>query len=278
MQALVVIANFTKPEVAPLLEKIKHWAGQKRIEIIIREGTAERLEIAEPKETLAISLGGDGTFLRAASLLAEFNIPILGVNLGSLGFLTQTGTANLTQILEKLMWGDFKVEPRMRLEAALRGQTFSALNDVVISRVDIDKFTELDVWAGEEYLGCYPGDGVIISTPTGSTGYNLSAGGPIADPALECILLTPLVPHSLSLRPAVFSAQKTLKITAQREAQLLCDGDKCARLSRGESMFIKKASHSTHMVFLKGYPELFTILKNKLNWGGRKEPSNTERS
>lgn len=270
MQALLVIANFAKLEVLPVLEKIKHWAGQKKIKIAICEGTSERVEITNPQETLALSLGGDGTFLRAAHLLTEFNIPILGVNLGSLGFLTQTGTADLTQALDKLMKGDFKVEPRMRLQAALRDRSFSALNDVVISRVDIDRFTELNVWANDEYLGCYPGDGVIISTPTGSTSYNLSAGGPVVDPSLECILLTPLVPHSLGLRPAVFSAEKAIKITAQREAQVLCDGDKCAPLAQGESLFIKKASTSTHLIVLKEHPELFTILKDKLNWGGRK--------
>lgn len=276
MQALVVVANFTKPDVLPVLEKIKHWAGQKKVEITICEGTAESVEIAKPQETLAISLGGDGTFLRAANLLAEFDIPILGVNLGNLGFLTQIGTKNLTQILERLRAGDFKIEPRMRLEAVLEQKRFSALNDIVICRVEMGKLTKLSVKADDEHIGLYPGDGLIIATPTGSTGYNLSAGGPIVEPALECILLTPLVPHSLGFCPLVFPTEKRLTITAQKEAQILCDGDKRAPLQAGESILIRRSHTPTRMIFFKERPQLFTLLKNKLNWGRQSSERKTQ--
>ncbi len=282
LKALLVIDNFTKPGVLPVLERIKHWAVQRGIEIAIFEGTSKRVEIAKPQDTLAISLGGDGTFLRAAGLLAELNIPILGVNLGNLGFLTRISSeaSNLTQILEKLRTGDFKIEPRMRLEALFehKPERFSALNDIVIGRVEMGKLTQLLVRVDAESIGCYPGDGLIIATPTGSTGYNLSAGGPIVEPTLECVLLTPLVPHSLGFCPLVFPAEATLTITAQREAQVLCDGDKRAELQAGESMLIKRSPTPTRMIFFKERPEFFGLLREKLHWGGRKEPSNTERS
>lgn len=270
MRTLVVIANVTKPEVFPVLERIKRWAAQQGIEVAIYEGVSERVEIVEPKETLAISLGGDGTFLRAANLLAELDIPILGVNLGNLGFLTRIGTENLTQILEKLRSGDFKIEPRMRLEAVRKQKRFSALNDIVICRVEMGKLTKLSVKADDEHIGCYPGDGLIIATPTGSTGYNLSAGGPVVEPALECILLTPLMPHSLGFCPLVFSADKTINITAQKEAQILCDGDKRAPLQAGESILIRRSPIPTRMIFFEERPELLALLQNKLNWGGHK--------
>lgn len=266
---ILAIANFTKAETFSALEELKNWALTRKITVATFEATAEELDLGNvrKKEVLAITLGGDGTFLKGARRLAPYDVPILGVNVGSLGFLTQVTASDLTSALEQILRGDFKVEPRMRLECRLKHQRFSALNEVLISRTDIDKFIELELWADQEFIAFYPGDGLIISTPTGSTAYNLAAGGPILDPAMEAILVTPLVTHKLGLRPLISSANKILKIKAHAEAAVLIDGDRLAKLSSGEESEVYKSSLVTKMVVREPRPEFFTLLEKKLNWG-----------
>lgn len=272
---ILAIVNFTKKGVFPILEEVKTWGSKHGIEVIIREAFAgDGLDLGK-EGSLAITLGGDGTFLEAAGKLAHQNVPILGVNLGSLGFLTQTRSEDLPEVLEQVRRGEFKVEKRMMLEGELRGERFSALNDLVVSHSDIDRFTELELFADDRFIGCYPGDGIIISTPTGCTAYSLAAGGPVVDPLLECIIATPLNIHKLGLRPIIFPPEAKLSVVAHLEAALLVDGDKRGELEPGDELKVRRSSLVTKMVIVEPQPSLFSLLGIKLNWG--KSPRRKER-
>jgi len=275
---ILVIANFTKAETFSVVEELKNWAEERKISVLVHKATAEEnLDLAKESGggVLAITLGGDGTFLKGARLLSPYDIPILGVNLGSLGFLTQVTTSDLTLALEQILAHKFKMEPRMRLECRLKHQRFSALNEVLISRTDIDKFMELELWADQEFIGFYPGDGLIVSTPTGSTAYSLAAGGPIIDPAMEAILVTPLMTHKLGLRSVIFPPNKILKIKTHTEAAVLSDGDKVAQLPSGDKLEVRKSELVTKMIITEPRPAFFTLLEKKLNWGRNPQRKST---
>lgn len=224
---------------------------------------------------LLLSLGGDGTLLRGARLVAASGVPVLGVNLGHLGFLTSAAPDELESALASFAAGEHRVDPRMALsvhaqtaDGAPRGE-FMALNDAVLHKGGVARVIRLAVHAHGEEVGTYSADGIILSTPTGSTAYSLSAGGPIVAPSLDCIVATPISPHTLAVRPLVLSASETVTVevlTPSEELILTIDGQEDLRLLPGERVVARRAPQPVRLVRFSGQT-FFSTLRRKLRWG-----------
>jgi len=225
---------------------------------------------------LIIVLGGDGTLLSASRHLQGKEVPILGVNLGGLGFLTETSVEELPSMLEKVIKGDFDISKRvMLLVTVKRGNDyvfeFSILNDAVITKDALARIIDIETYVNEEYLTTYKGDGLIFSTPTGSTGYSLAAGGPLIYPSLANIMVTPICPHMLTNRPIILPEGVTARavLSSKEEKVLLTiDGQIGFPLEYGDEVIVKRSPYTASLVksSSKGY---FEILRTKLKWGER---------
>jgi NAD+ kinase len=224
---------------------------------------------------LLVVLGGDGTLIHAAGLCGGREVPILGVNMGTLGFLTEFSREHVWDALDAALAGKLKPTRRLMLSAQVRrdGNTLlsgAVLNDVVISRDALSRLARLDVCVDTSEAATYEADGVIVATPTGSTAYSLSAGGPIVYPTLEAILLTPICPHALTQRPVVVPADLPIRIRLLPPAEMFVtlDGARGRKLYPGDEVLVRTAAHRA--VLLKN-PELdpFAILRQKLRWGAR---------
>ena len=230
-------------------------------------------EIPEDTECVIV-LGGDGTLLQAAHDLAGREVPVLGINLGTLGFLAETEVAELSEALPKLVENQYLIEERMKLSVQLQGSEEvlfpDALNDVVVTRSGFSRVIHIEVCVNGEMVNEYHGDGVLISTPTGSTGYNLSAGGPILAPASQMMVITPICPHSLNARSIVVSAKDTVRIrimtskkTQDEEAIATIDGSYAVNLKAEDCLEIGQAQKTTQLIrFQPG--SFFKILRAKL--------------
>lgn len=271
LERLLVLANFAKPGVEEALAVIRRWGEEQGVEVEVHPAFGEE-ELNVGPGTIALTLGGDGTFLRALGRLYSHGkgqgqkVPLLGVNLGSLGFLTQSGSDELPEVLEKLRRREFAIEERMMLAAEFKGQRFLALNDLVVAHRTIEEFAVLELYADDELVASYPGDGLIIATPTGATAYALAAGGPIVDPKLDCFLVVPLTVHKLGIRPVLFPPQAVLRLRARTPAALLVDGDAVGELAPGEGITIRQAEERAQIVLIKPKRGLFELLERKLNW------------
>ncbi len=220
--------------------------------------------IFAPVETLydgadfILVLGGDGTILSVARKAAEKNIPVLGINLGRLGFLAEIEQDALEEGLNRLFCGEFLLEERMMIEADLGdGKHSKALNDIVITRANVSlRILELDVSIDEEYLDDFKADGIIIATPTGSTAYSLSAGGPVVDPALPCMTITPICPHKMYSRTIIIPPTKTVTVTCKsskdNEAVVAADSEILGTLSKDESVTVKLSPFKLKLIRLNG--------------------------
>ncbi|MDA3785736.1 MAG: NAD(+)/NADH kinase [Deltaproteobacteria bacterium] len=268
-----------------------------KVGIIVKRDSAEALIIAAefntwfeqqgikavqdcitPDLDLLIILGGDGTLLHGAAAAARHEIPVLGINLGSLGFLTEIAVTDRQAALEMVLAGEVAIEQRMMFKARIDGSAGTtewryALNDVVISRGAIDRLVHLSTWADNHFVASYKADGLIFSTPTGSTAYNLSAGGPIVHPGLASILVTPICPFMLESRPLLLPADLclTTRLTGQAMGvQVIVDGQPAWNMGKEDSREMRVAEKKLLLVCSpwEGY---FDILRNKLNWGGRAE-------
>jgi NAD+ kinase len=224
-----------------------------------------------------VALGGDGTLLAAARLALAGGKPLLGVNLGHLGFLTEVELPDLFTGLERLLTGDYRLEERMVLKGEVwRGEglaaSFCALNDMVVSRGAFSRLLELRTCVEQDFVATYPADGLIVSTPTGSTAYSLAAGGPIIVPSLEVILLTPICPHTFYARPLVIEAERQVRVrveTERAEAMLTVDGQRGHPLAVGDEVRVTKAPKYLHLVKLGGR-SFFEIMRQKLRLGESK--------
>jgi NAD+ kinase len=224
---------------------------------------------------MLVALGGDGTFLHGAALVGDHDVPLLGLNLGSLGFLTPYATAEAGAALIDAAEGRLGVEERMRLHVTLRTgggrvESHSALNEAVITQRELARLMELAASLDGDTIATYKADGLILSTPTGSTAYNLSAGGPILTPDLEAIVLTPICPHTLTNRPLVVRADRRLSVTnvSSDHAILTVDGLWSREVEPGDVVEVRKATRPLR-VFRPG-SSFFGILRQKLSWGERK--------
>lgn len=220
-------------------------------------------------------LGGDGTLLQAARELLQRHIPLLGINLGTLGFLTSAEKSELPKCLDSVLDDSCSIDERMMLEGvAYHGsekiQMNIALNDVIIARAGFSRLVELKIYVNGELLSIYNADGIIVSTPTGSTGYSLSAGGPIIFPQTDVIVITPICPHSLQARSLVVSGEDRIMIeigrrrkTQKEEAMVTFDGRSAQELETGDRIEIYKAQETTQLIRLKGR-SFYQVLQNKI--------------
>jgi NAD+ kinase len=230
-----------------------------------------------PREVeFVVVLGGDGTLLGAARRVGRYGVPILGVNLGGLGFLTEIPLRNLYPAVTLMLEGRLEVETRLMLEAVVKRQDtetcrFMVLNDVVINKGALARIIDLDVFINDQFLTTFRADGLIVSTPTGSTAYNLSAGGPILYPTISSFILTPICPFTLTNRPILLPESHVVSITLSRRGEervsLTFDGQVGFDLFQGDKVLIQKAKEKLKLIKSpeQGY---FEILREKLMWGG----------
>ena len=284
MEHFYIIANSEKPESVTLRDKIVGYLNR-------RGKTCSYQENAQPSENHAYSftdparvpenidavlvLGGDGTVIQAARDLARRDVPFLGINVGTLGYLTEVEASEYGQALDTLIRGEYYLEKRMMLCGEVfteEGKTYAgkALNDIVISRQGVLRVVNFQIFVNGRYLNSYNADGMIISTPTGSTGYNLSAGGPIVEPGAEMLLITPICPHTLNARSIVLSGHDQVEIVIgpgrkmeKDRAVATFDGDTEIGLVSGERVKIRRSIHATKLIKLNDQSFL-EVLSRKL--------------
>ena len=277
---LGVIGHSGYAELPPALEKLRELAPALGLKLRLEEelplGSGdERLTSPEQLDAL-LTLGGDGTLLRGARLLGGHEVPILGINMGRLGFLTCCPADQLAHSLMRFARGDFSIESRMLLEATVVGpdrrqrDSWLALNDVAIHKGGFARVVSLRVAVDDELIASYAADGVVISTPTGSTAYSLSAGGPVVVPTLETIIVTPISPHTLAIRPVVLAP--TSKVTVQadgapEELMVTVDGQVGTTFGAGDTLSVGRFPKSIKIVRFPG-SSFFATLRQKLGWGG----------
>jgi NAD+ kinase len=272
LHRVYIVANTAKKGSLRALAVLKAWCQGKGIEAIPID--LQKPAFREVEGALVVALGGDGTVLRAASIFAGSVIPILGANTGSLGFLTQVSATSLTAVLEGILRGQFSIEERMRLAFVCGDVRGTALNDLVFLSVSPRRFCELELLWSEGVVATYPGDGLIIATPTGSTAYNLSVGGPVVVPPAANILVSPMAVHRLGLRPLIFPADEILRVRTHTAASLFGDGDFLLDLAPLAEVTIERAALPTRLVRVLNAPAFFSLLEGKLNWGGNEQRRN----
>jgi len=283
MKSVGIIANVKKELTKGVVEEIITWAGENGFDFLIceeliplvghKEKSHARAELGKRSDVL-ISLGGDGTMLASARAVGEHQTPILGINLGGVGFLTEINCNDLTNTLNRLKRGDYFIEKRMVLQTEVDGTKKLdqyALNDVVLDKGEVARLFLMHLYLQDEFICSYSADGLIVSTPTGSTAYCLAAGGPIINPRLNAIIVSPICPHTLASRPIVFSESETLKVVVElssRHAVLTIDGQVAFNLRSGSSVSIRKAEHSVNLIKFRDR-SFYDILRTKLHWGAR---------
>jgi NAD+ kinase len=270
-----------KPEAVDIAVQLTGWLRARGHETFVvgnHDAPAHGARLVDEKELprdldLMVVLGGDGTLLHAAALVADAKVPILGVNLGHLGFLTSCAPASAEEAIERALDGKLAVEERLRLRCEVVRGTGErivrfACNDAVVSQGALARLIELDAFLDDELITRYRADGLIVATPTGSTAYNLAAGGPIVTPDVEAFVLSPICPHTLTNRPVVVpaSARVVVKLGAPADHVVLTiDGQWGTGLSDGDRVEISEAE--TPLRIYRGAASYFDLLREKMNWG-----------
>ena len=268
-KSYIIMTNRPKDPSLAVTERIRAFLEERgaRVSVFADNEDASRLGLAADTGGAAscmIVLGGDGTMLRAAKETAFSRIPLLGVNLGTMGYLAEVEVASLEEALERLLRGDYTVEERMMLSGSVRRGDGSretaqldALNDVTVTRCGPMQVVPLRIWVNGQLLAGYGADGIVIATPTGSTGYNLSAGGPIVEPEAGLILLTPICPHTLNTRSVVLCDRDVVEVEIGRkpsgdiqEVEVSFDGSFLTRLRSGDRVRVKKSERTTSIIRL----------------------------
>jgi NAD+ kinase len=286
MKSAAIVSKPAKPGLATILPELLRWFHERGYKLYLDQESAEyvgvggeevvpRTELGQKKPDFALVLGGDGTLLSAARAVAHEGVPILAVNLGSLGFLTEVPLSEMYSTLEAVDAGLCPTEPRAVVDctAYRDGQPLArhfALNDVVVNKSALSRLVDFDLLIDGVFVFRYKADGVIIATPTGSTAYSLAAGGPILMPSVQSFVVTPVCPHALTHRPLVVrdSAQIELRIeTGAEEAFLSIDGQVGMPLRQGDRVMCQRASHSVKLMRVRR--TFFDVLSNKLKWGQR---------
>jgi NAD+ kinase len=272
------------------LVEIEAWLGKRGVAAVFETATAALMPASANRAVadkqalvaragLVLVLGGDGTLLSMADCIAHAgrHVPILGVNFGSLGFLTEVTLPELHAALEAALTGRARVEDRMMLRAttvrpSAPPRTEVAVNDVVINKAARSRLINLSVFVGDEFVTQVRADGLIIATPTGSTAYNLSAGGPVIEPSVDALVLTPIAPHTLSNRPIVIPASATVRVKPvlgeRDEAFVTFDGQAGFELRSGDEISVSRADEPMRLI-RPATRSYFEVLREKLNWGQR---------
>jgi NAD+ kinase len=262
---------------------LRDWALKRGIEVFFEEGIAEKIgvdkgldrrELASRVDLLVV-LGGDGTILRTVRFVSEYDIPIVGINLGEFGYLTEVNLNEMYSALELIVKGEYQTDKRMMLDITIRQgeetiRQQSILNDVVITRGNLSRILNLETTVNEGYLTTFRADGIIISTPTGSTAYSLSAGGPIVFPEQDSFIINPICPFTLTNRPIIIPDDAEIKVilwTKGQGATLTLDGQVSYTMKSGDSILVKKSLYVTNLVS-SPHRDYMEILRTKLGWGG----------
>ncbi|MBH0206211.1 MAG: NAD(+)/NADH kinase [Nitrospiraceae bacterium] len=270
------------PEVKPTLQGVVTWLRDRHITVLLdttsasllsEQGGIQKTQLAIQSDVLLI-LGGDGTILNAARLAAERSIPILGVNMGGLGFLTEVRLDNLYASLDRVFANDFTLDERLMLQTHVHrhGETVArgiVLNDVVISKGTLARMIELKIAIQGQFVTNLRADGLIVATPTGSTAYSMSAGGPIINPAVQSLILTPISPHTLTHRPLIVPGNAEIEVTLTSKdegAMATLDGQVGIAMTQGDTAVIQASEHRTKLI---RFPEshYYEVLREKLKWG-----------
>lgn len=280
MHKVGIIVNMTKDIGLKFTSKIIEWLEKNECKVLLPEITSQQLkrpdlsyspvDIYKQSEFVMI-LGGDGTLLGAARQILWLETPILGINMGHLGFITELETDDVFCALEKILKGEHKIEERMLLEASVikdgvEVETFYCLNDMGITRGTLSRIVTLDMYIDKNYVDTYNADGLLVSTPTGSTAYSLSAGGPIISPGINVILITPICPHSLNSRSLVVSKDETIEINMvdnYQDVYLTVDGQQGYKLKDGDKVLIKKAPFNARFIKVSNR-SFYDVLRSKL--------------
>jgi NAD+ kinase len=283
MKRIGIICKPRRPEPREIVRKLHPWLVEHGCSVVMEQDIAQELGIAGcqcseiPEQVdLIIVLGGDGTMLGVARLVGELPVPILGVNLGGLGFITEVSKEDLYSALENVFAGRYEIEERIMLAADVirdgkRINHFTVLNDVVINKGTLARIMDLETFVDGTYVTTFKADGLIVATPTGSTAYSLSAGGPIIYPTLHSVVLTPICSHTLTNRPIVLPDEVSVEIILRSDSEhvsLTLDGQQGFPLQQGDSVVVRKCRCRTQ--FVMPFPrDYFEVLRSKLKWGER---------
>ncbi len=280
---LGIIVNLRRPGAEATVAAIQEWSRAHdcpvtaigRIDMVADpEFRIFPKSLFDGKVDMLLALGGDGTMLTAVRTVAGLGIPVLGVNLGSLGFLTVVPPYECLEALDEIRAGKYSIEERLMLEVSephgeTMGESWTALNDVVIIKGGMSRLVKLTVTHNGEYVSSFAGDGLIVATPTGSTAYSLSVGGPILMPSMQGFILTPISPHTLAQRPMVFDASARLEISVDAVAEnavLTVDGQLARHLHEKTMLVVRRSEHPARLVSFPDHP-FFRLLREKLRWG-----------
>jgi NAD+ kinase len=284
IETVGLISKPHAPKAAQVVPALVSWLSARGLALRVDEVTASyaaragglpRDQVPEGCQ-LVIVLGGDGTLLSAARAVGGREIPIVAVNLGGLGFLTAITVDEIYTALEGVLRGEVRTSLRRMLGCeVVRGDAtvanYEALNDVVFSKASIARMIDLETWSDTQLVCSYKADGLVVSTPTGSTAYSLSAGGPIVFPSVECLCLTPISPHTLTNRPVIVPAASVIRVrnlAADNETYLTIDGQVGEPLCHGDVVVCRSSSHSVHLIRPMKL-HFFDVLREKLKWGER---------
>jgi len=285
ISTLGLFGNSLKNDLPQAVATIVDRCALRGVEVVAAEELGPALPDSIPvlsnREVLArsqviVSLGGDGTMLQTARSLGTSGVPLLGVNLGSLGYLTDVPLAQLGEAIDRVLAGDFHLETRSRVYCSLRREgreiaTHRALNDIVVNMGQLPRPLDLELFLDGFAVGQFLGDGIIVATPTGSTAYSLSAGGPICHWAVAGLLITPICPHSLGLRPVVVSDETRIEVLLHETGEgavLAADGQRSDTLQNGDRLIYRQSNREVNLV---KFPQsnFYEVMRHKLNWGGR---------
>ncbi len=284
IQRVGIVVKPNKPEAVTVAGELIAWLARRNIQVYLDNslGAVLNHSLSCPREEISrhidllIVLGGDGTLLSAVRFIKGSEVPVLGINLGGLGFLTEITQEEMYPVLERTLEGKVETEYRLRLKASVIRQgkqelEYTVLNDAVISKSVLARIINLRSSINGVHVATYLGDGVIISTPTGSTAYSLAAGGPIVHPCMDSVLITPICPHMLTNRPLIIPDQASVEFTLETEesdVRLTLDGQVGSPLLPYDQVVITKAPD--RVVFIKSpFKDYFEILRTKLKWGER---------
>lgn len=278
----MIIGVVGNPEYGGLdevLDELRELAAGRGADVVVSEQLGDlALTSGRPLEErwdevdVVLTLGGDGTLLRGARMAGPRRIPLVGCNLGRLGFLTTGALDELEGIVDRTIRGDYELEERVALEVRVGPEedSFYALNDAVVHKTGFARLITMRLYLDGEEVGQYSGDGIVISTATGSTAYSLSAGGPIMHPSMDALLATPICPHTLAVRPLVVPGDSRLTVEvvseSEEETVVTVDGQVGSRMELGERVEVKAAEEPFRLVRFAG-DDFFNVLRRKLRWG-----------
>ena len=281
-KTIAILGRDGDPRVGEPIKLLAGYLTKAGRDVIAAPGIAQEFSLREVDESalaakadLIITVGGDGTMLYAACLAQQDPVPLLGINRGRLGFLADITPDEILHRLEQVLNGNYTRESRLLLDARIRkengDETSSlALNDIVLQRRETGRMLDFRTSIDHQYVNTHSGDGLIVATPTGSTAYSLSCGGPIIEPALDAVVIVPICPHTLSDRPIVIPAQQKIEVRlidrTDTKAEVTVDGHSAGEITAGDSLLISKSEKEITLIHPPGY-DYYETLRSKLHWG-----------